>query len=93
MSLKYQTRLPDGQAGQATETDLTSSKDAQVAPDSLLDRAGPLASVRVVELAGLGPAPYCAMLLADLGADVIRIARPGQPEDPPGPSSAGESGR
>ena len=39
-------------------------------------RQGPLADLRVVELAGIGPAPFCAMLLADLGADVIRIDRP-----------------
>ncbi|MGA5699407.1 CaiB/BaiF CoA transferase family protein [Peterkaempfera bronchialis] len=38
---------------------------------------GPLAGVRVVELAGLGPAPFAAMLLADLGADVVRVDRPG----------------
>jgi len=38
---------------------------------------GPLAGVRVVELAGLGPAPYAAMLLADLGATVLRVERPG----------------
>jgi len=37
---------------------------------------GPLAGVRVVELAGLGPAPHAAMILADLGADVVRIDRP-----------------
>jgi alpha-methylacyl-CoA racemase len=49
------------------------------------DTDGPLAGLRVVELAGLGPAPYCAMLLADLGADVVRVDRPGQPEDPPWP--------
>ena len=36
---------------------------------------GPLASLRVVELAGLGPAPFCGMVLADLGATVIRIDR------------------
>jgi len=46
---------------------------------------GPLTGVRVVELAGLGPAPYCAMLMADLGADVVRVDRPGQPVDPPWP--------
>ncbi len=38
---------------------------------------GPLAGVRVIELAGIGPAPYAAMLLGDLGADVIRVDRPG----------------
>ena len=41
---------------------------------------GPLRGVRVVEFAGLGPAPFCGMLLADLGADVVRIDR----RDPPG---------
>ncbi|WP_254666521.1 CaiB/BaiF CoA-transferase family protein [Humibacillus sp. DSM 29435] len=40
-------------------------------------RQGPLRGVRVVELAGLGPGPFAAMLLADLGADVVRIDRPG----------------
>ena len=37
---------------------------------------GPLAGVRVVEVAGIGPAPFCAMLLADLGAEVLRVERP-----------------
>ena len=37
---------------------------------------GPLEGVRVIELAGIGPGPFCAMLLADLGADVVRIDRP-----------------
>ena len=36
---------------------------------------GPLNGIRVVEFAGIGPAPMTAMLLADLGADVIRIDR------------------
>ena len=40
---------------------------------------GPLAGVRVVELASLGPGPFAAMMLADLGADVIRVDRPGAP--------------
>ncbi len=38
---------------------------------------GPLAGIRVLELAGLGPVPFCATLLGDLGADVIRIDRSG----------------
>ncbi len=38
--------------------------------------SGPLAGVRVVELGGVGPTPFCAMLLSDLGADVIRLDRP-----------------
>ena len=37
---------------------------------------GPLQGVRVVELAGIGPGPFCAMLLADMGAEVLRIDRP-----------------
>ena len=37
---------------------------------------GPLRGVRVVELAGIGPGPHACMILADLGADVIRIDRP-----------------
>lgn len=44
---------------------------------------GPLAGIRVVELAGIGPAPFCAMLLADLGADVVRIDRPPVPGGDP----------
>jgi alpha-methylacyl-CoA racemase len=39
--------------------------------------SGPLAGIRVVELAGLGPAPYACLLLAELGADVVRVDRPG----------------
>jgi len=34
---------------------------------------GPLAGLRVVEFAGIGPGPHCAMLLSDLGAEVLRI--------------------
>lgn len=37
---------------------------------------GPLAGYRIVEFGGIGPGPMCAMLLADLGADVVRIERP-----------------
>jgi len=44
--------------------------------------AGPLAGLKVVEMAGLGPAPFCAMLLADLGAEVLRFTRPGVAVDP-----------
>src|SRR5947209_19462454 len=38
---------------------------------------GPLDGLRVVELAGIGPVPYAGMLLADLGADVVRVDRAG----------------
>ncbi|MCZ0997459.1 CaiB/BaiF CoA-transferase family protein [Streptomyces mirabilis] len=37
---------------------------------------GPLAGLRVVELGGIGPGPHAAMILADLGADVVRVERP-----------------
>jgi len=36
---------------------------------------GPLEGIRVVELAGIGPAPFCAMLLADMGAEIVRVDR------------------
>jgi alpha-methylacyl-CoA racemase len=39
--------------------------------------AGPLQGLRVVELAGIGPGPHAAMILGDLGADVVRVERPG----------------
>jgi alpha-methylacyl-CoA racemase len=43
---------------------------------------GPLQGLRVVEFAGIGPAPFAAMLLSDLGAQVVRIDRPGEKEWP-----------
>ena len=42
---------------------------------------GPLEGVRVVELAGIGPGPYACMMLADMGADVVRVQRQGQSSD------------
>lgn len=39
---------------------------------------GPLAGLRVVEIAALGPAPFATMMLADMGADVLRVDRPAQ---------------
>jgi alpha-methylacyl-CoA racemase len=38
--------------------------------------AGPLAGVRVIELGGIGPGPHAGMMLADMGADVVRVRRP-----------------
>lgn len=40
--------------------------------------SGPLSGVRVVEIASLGPGPFCAMMLADMGADVVRVDRAAQ---------------
>ncbi|HQV56608.1 MAG TPA: CaiB/BaiF CoA-transferase family protein [Ilumatobacteraceae bacterium] len=37
--------------------------------------AGPLSGIRIVELAGIGPGPFAAMMLADMGADIIRVER------------------
>ncbi|MFD9128253.1 CaiB/BaiF CoA transferase family protein [Kitasatospora sp. NPDC059571] len=48
---------------------------------------GPLAGVRVLELAGIGPGPFAAMLLADLGADVVRVDRPGGAAIGPAPAA------
>ncbi|NKQ54513.1 CoA transferase [Amycolatopsis sp. K13G38] len=45
---------------------------------------GPLTGLRVVELAGIGPGPHAAMVLADLGADVVRVDRPTKGFDPTG---------
>ena len=39
--------------------------------------AGPLEGVRIIEIAGIGPGPFCGMMLADHGAEVIRVDRPG----------------
>jgi alpha-methylacyl-CoA racemase len=44
---------------------------------------GPLRGVRIVEFAGIGPGPYASMLLSDMGADVVTIARPGQWKNDP----------
>jgi len=58
-----------------------------------MNPTGPLAGTRVIELAGLGPAPYAAMLLADLGADVIRVDRPQAADGFSIPSSSALSNR
>ena len=36
---------------------------------------GPLKGIKIIEMAGIGPGPFCGMVLADLGAEVIRIDR------------------
>ncbi len=54
---------------------------------------GPLRGVRVVELAGIGPGPHAAMILADLGADVIRVDRPGGQPLTGGPTDLLNRGR
>ena len=46
---------------------------------------GPLQGIRIIELAGLGPAPFCAMMLADMGATVVRVDRASAQTDEPDP--------
>jgi alpha-methylacyl-CoA racemase len=54
--------------------------------------SGPLRGIRVIELAGMGPVPHAGMVLADLGADVLRVDRPGAHGGaPPGPVDRGRS--
>ena len=43
-------------------------------------QSGPLAGLKVLEFAGMGPAPFSGMLLSDLGADVVRIDRAQGPD-------------
>ena len=59
----------------------------------MTDGSGPLRGVKVVELAGLGPTPYAGMLLSDMGADVIRVDRPGVARPQDGPEYALARGR
>jgi len=54
-------------------------KTEQQRPEPAVHRAGPLSHLTVVEFAGLGPAPFTGMMLADQGARVIRIDRPPKP--------------
>ncbi|UVF80742.1 CoA transferase [Gordonia mangrovi] len=56
-------------------------------------RSGPIAGIRVVEFAGIGPGPHAAMLLADLGADVVRVQRPGLLPPPGRTADQQERGR
>ena len=42
-----------------------------------MTRSGALAGLKIIEIGGIGPAPFCAMMLADHGAEVIRIVLPG----------------
>jgi alpha-methylacyl-CoA racemase len=48
----------------------------------MVNMSGPLRGVRIVMMGGLGPAPFCGMLLGDLGADVVRVDQVGQVDGP-----------
>ena len=47
-----------------------------------MTKTGPLSGIRIIEFAGIGPAPFAGMMLADHGAEVVRIDRPGTRHDP-----------
>jgi alpha-methylacyl-CoA racemase len=40
---------------------------------------GPLEGIKILEVGGIGPVPFCAQMLSDMGADIVRVERPGQP--------------
>ncbi len=63
------------------------------APNVTSGKSGPLHAIRVIEFAGIGPGPHAAMLLSDLGADVVRVQRPGQLPKPGKPGDALLRGR
>ena len=76
--------IPDGPRGTGLEPEANfqgsprrrcAAATSNEEPKPLNPTGGPLAGLRVVELAGIGPAPMCGMLLADLGADVVRVDR------------------
>src|SRR4051794_41642665 len=53
-----------------------------------MSASGPLAGLKIIEIAGIGPGPFCAFMLADMGADIIKIdradrVRGGDPSTPP----------
>jgi alpha-methylacyl-CoA racemase len=54
---------------------------------------GPLTGLKFIEMAGMGPAPFCGMLLADLGAEVITIGRKSVPTDTPAAQVLSERGK
>ena len=68
-----------------SDDEVAMSSDPNTPGDTPTTRPGPLGGVRVVEFAGIGPGPHASMLLADLGADVVRVQRAGSlpaPERP-----------
>jgi len=47
-----------------------------------MSHGGPLAGIKIIEVESTGPGPFAAMMLADLGANVLRIARPARSTAP-----------
>src|SRR5512135_781899 len=58
--------------------DLAAESAGPAAAPSSRASGGPLTGLRVVELAGIGPGPYACMMLADMGADIVQVRRPGE---------------
>ena len=54
---------------------------------------GPLTGLKFIEMAGMGPAPFCGMLLADLGAEVVTIGRKSARTDTPAAQVLSERGK
>ena len=58
---------------------------------------GPLSGIKILEIAGIGPGPFAAMMLADMGADILRVDRAGNVRDEmpaePGPDLLNRSRR
>lgn len=54
---------------------------------------GPLQGIRIIEIAGMGPGPFCGMMLADMGAEVIRVDRQSAPPGSPAPTDPLARGR
>src|ERR1700735_841259 len=70
----YELVSPTYPAPGSMENDVPEQSDPQTATSAA---SGPLAGFRVVEFAGIGPGPFACMMLADMGADVITLDRPG----------------
>ena len=66
-------------------TDLARLVPARTVPAAGAPVSGPLEGVRIIELAGLGPAPFAGMMLADAGADIVRVDRSDRATYPPMP--------
>lgn len=59
------------------------------APNRTRHASGPLAGIRIVEFAGIGPGPFACMMLADMGAQVVTLDRPGTKKSPKSVASRG----
>ena len=63
----------------ALRVTLLQMRSNRCAVQDKIERMGPLAGVRVLELEAIGPGPFCGMMLADMGADLLLVDRPSDP--------------